>query len=147
LKKKHAYNWCHDTKDEDMCLPEEKMCEMPKDMCEGMEEMEMMHMQHEHAGMQDHHMHMQHEHAGMQDHHMHMEHEHAGMHGHHMHMEHEHAGMHDHHMHMHMPMHKNMQLAHAYVPWQCYHKAFSPGEALCKGTLFPELFGVYRIPK
>ena len=38
-------------------------------------------------------------------------------------------------------------LAHAYVPWQCYEKAFSPAEALMKGTLFPELWGVYRIPK
>lgn len=105
MKKKHAYNWCEDTKDEDMCLPEEEICEMPKNMCEGQEEMEMMHMHHEMDGM------------------------------------------HDHPMHMHMPMHKNMQLAHAYVPWQCYHKAFNPCEALVKGTLFPELFGVYRIPK
>ncbi len=38
-------------------------------------------------------------------------------------------------------------LAHAYVPWQCYEKAFTPPEALMKGTLFPELWGVYRIPK
>lgn len=38
-------------------------------------------------------------------------------------------------------------LAHAYVPWQCYEKAFTPSEALMKGTLFPELWGVYRIPK
>lgn len=38
-------------------------------------------------------------------------------------------------------------LAHAYVPWQQYEKAFSPCEALSKGTLFPELWGVYRIPK
>lgn len=37
-------------------------------------------------------------------------------------------------------------LAHAYVPWQCYTKAFSPCEALMKGTLFPELYGVYPIP-
>lgn len=60
-----------------------------------------------------------------------------------------------------MPMHKKMggmkivcgkvpectMLAHAYVPWQCYEKAFTPPEALMKGTLFPELWGVYRIPK
>jgi hypothetical protein len=38
-------------------------------------------------------------------------------------------------------------LAHAYMPWQSYDKAFSPREALAKGTLFPELWGVYRIPK
>lgn len=38
-------------------------------------------------------------------------------------------------------------LAHAYVPWQTYDKAFSPREALAKGTLFPDLWGVYKIPK
>ncbi|MDU2065042.1 MAG: spore coat associated protein CotJA [Sporomusaceae bacterium] len=38
-------------------------------------------------------------------------------------------------------------LAHAYVPWQFYKRAYKPAEALCKGTLFPELFGVYPIPK
>lgn len=38
-------------------------------------------------------------------------------------------------------------LAHAYVPWQTYDKAFSPREALIKGTLFPDLWGVYKIPK
>ena len=38
-------------------------------------------------------------------------------------------------------------LAHSYVPWQCYNQAFSPCEALKKGTLFPELWGVYPIPK
>ncbi|WP_245867944.1 hypothetical protein SPSIL_055850 [Sporomusa silvacetica DSM 10669] len=40
-----------------------------------------------------------------------------------------------------------IQLAHSYVPWQTYEKAFTPCEALMKGTLFPELWGVYRIPK
>jgi hypothetical protein len=40
-----------------------------------------------------------------------------------------------------------MMLAHAYVPWQTYEKAFTPSEALMKGTLFPELWGVYPIPK
>ena len=40
-----------------------------------------------------------------------------------------------------------MMLAHSYVPWQYYDKAFSPQEALIRGTLFPELFGVYKIPK
>lgn len=39
-----------------------------------------------------------------------------------------------------------MILAHSYVPWQYYDKAFSPQEALIKGTLFPELWGVYPIP-
>ena len=45
------------------------------------------------------------------------------------------------------PMPMNMLLAHAYVPWQCYDKAFSPCEALMRGTLFPELWGVYPIPE
>lgn len=104
MKKKHSYYWCEDTKDEDMCLPEE--------------EMEDMHMHEEEMGMGKH---MKHMHEDME--------------------------MSEHMMHMHMPTHKNMKLAHSYVLWQCYHKAFSPGEALCKGTLFPELFGVYKIPK
>jgi len=38
-------------------------------------------------------------------------------------------------------------LAHAYVPWQCYGRAFSPRDALMRGTLFPELWGAYPIPK
>ncbi len=38
-------------------------------------------------------------------------------------------------------------MAHAYVPWQCYEKAFSPRDALMRGTLFPELWGAYPIPK
>ncbi len=41
----------------------------------------------------------------------------------------------------------NMMLAHAYVLWQCYDQAFCPEEALMKGTLFPELWGVYPIPE
>lgn len=41
----------------------------------------------------------------------------------------------------------NIKLAHAYVPYQCYDKAFCPAEALKKGTLFPELWGVYPIPR
>lgn len=45
------------------------------------------------------------------------------------------------------PMPMNMILAHAYVPWQCYDRAFSPREALMRGTLFPELWGVYPIPE
>lgn len=40
-----------------------------------------------------------------------------------------------------------MLLAHTYVPWQTYDKAFCPREALTKGTLFPNLWGVYRIPR
>ena len=43
--------------------------------------------------------------------------------------------------------HSGMKLAHSYVPLQYYDKAFSPHEALMKGTLFPELYGVYPIPK
>ena len=39
-----------------------------------------------------------------------------------------------------------MMLAHSYVPWQHYHKAFCPQEALMKGTLFPELYGPYTPP-
>lgn len=39
------------------------------------------------------------------------------------------------------------RLAHAYVPWQSYEKAYGPREALTKGTLFPDLWGVYKIPK
>lgn len=42
---------------------------------------------------------------------------------------------------------EHMVLAHSYVPWQRYTSAFCPGEALKKGTLFPELWGVYPIPK
>lgn len=53
--------------------------------------------------------------------------------------------------HMCMPMEdhgcNNMLLAHSYVPWQCYNTAFCPQEALMKGTLFPELYGVYTPPK
>jgi hypothetical protein len=51
---------------------------------------------------------------------------------------------HMHHMHM---VQQGMQLAHSYVPWQHYEQAFSPREALMKGTLFPELWGVYPIPE
>lgn len=40
-----------------------------------------------------------------------------------------------------------LMLAHAFVPWQYYDKAFTPQEALMKGTLFPELWGVYPIPE
>lgn len=36
--------------------------------------------------------------------------------------------------------------AHSFTPWQIYCQAFCPKEALAKGTLFPELWGVYPIP-
>ncbi|MEG6584327.1 spore coat associated protein CotJA [Dendrosporobacter sp. 1207_IL3150] len=45
-----------------------------------------------------------------------------------------------------LSMPKCIMLAHAYVPNQCYNKAFCPQEALMKGTLFPELWGAYPIP-
>jgi len=41
---------------------------------------------------------------------------------------------------------KRKMLAHAYVLWQCYDDAFNPQEALKKGTLFPNLYGVYPVP-
>lgn len=41
----------------------------------------------------------------------------------------------------------NKKLAHAYVLWQHYNTAFRPQEALMKGTLFPELYGVYAPPQ
>lgn len=60
--------------------------------------------------------------------------------------DHEDMKMHHHKMAAHgMTMHQ--MLAHAYVPWQEYEQAFTPKEALAKGTLFPELWGVYPIPK
>ena len=49
-------------------------------------------------------------------------------------------------MEMMIHMHNDMMLAHAYVPWQFYERAFCPSEALMKGTLFPELYGVYKVP-
>ncbi|WP_231881893.1 spore coat associated protein CotJA [Anaerosporomusa subterranea] len=42
---------------------------------------------------------------------------------------------------------EHMVLAHSYVLWQHYTRAFCPEEALMKGTLFPELWGVYPIPE
>lgn len=41
---------------------------------------------------------------------------------------------------------KRQQFAHVYMPGQIYRKSFAPKEALVKGTLFPELWGVYPIP-
>lgn len=45
------------------------------------------------------------------------------------------------------PQEGSYLLAHSYTPWQFYKKAFSPAAASAKGTLFPELFGVYGIPR
>lgn len=42
---------------------------------------------------------------------------------------------------------RGMMIAHSYVLWQYYTEAFSPKEALRKGTLFPSLYGAYPIPK
>lgn len=42
---------------------------------------------------------------------------------------------------------KNQQFAHVYMPIQIYRRSFTPKEALMKGTLFPELWGVYPIPE
>lgn len=36
-----------------------------------------------------------------------------------------------------------IRLAEAYVPWQIYSRTYPPGEALRKGTLFPELYRPY----
>lgn len=41
---------------------------------------------------------------------------------------------------------KRQQFAHVYMPGQIYRRSFAPKEALVKGTLFPELWGVYPIP-
>ncbi|GAW93104.1 spore coat associated protein CotJA [Calderihabitans maritimus] len=43
-----------------------------------------------------------------------------------------------------MELPPGIKLAEAYVPWQKYTKTFSPGEALQKGTLFPELYRPYE---
>ncbi len=40
-----------------------------------------------------------------------------------------------------------VRLANAYVPYQCYTHAFPIDEALCKGTLFPELYMPYVAEK
>lgn len=39
------------------------------------------------------------------------------------------------------------KLAHAYVPFQVMNKVYNPREALCKGTLFPELYMPYEMKK
>lgn len=40
-----------------------------------------------------------------------------------------------------------VELAQASVPFQIMGKVFSPREALCKGTLFPELYKPYVMGK
>ncbi|RJQ24559.1 MAG: spore coat associated protein CotJA [Peptococcaceae bacterium] len=45
----------------------------------------------------------------------------------------------------HPPMPGHHKLAEACVPWQKYGQTFSPGEALVKGTIFPELYRPYNI--
>jgi len=35
---------------------------------------------------------------------------------------------------------KDMVLAMAYVPWQCFGNVLEPDQALKKGTMFPELY-------
>ncbi|MBQ5860026.1 MAG: spore coat associated protein CotJA [Selenomonadales bacterium] len=42
---------------------------------------------------------------------------------------------------------KSQQFAHVYMPIQMYHRSLPLKEALVKGTLFPELWGVYPIPE
>ena len=42
---------------------------------------------------------------------------------------------------------KSQQFAHVYMPIQMYQRSFPLKEALVKGTLFPELWGVYPIPE
>ncbi|WP_082759901.1 spore coat associated protein CotJA [Abyssisolibacter fermentans] len=37
------------------------------------------------------------------------------------------------------------KLARAYVPFQKLDKIYSPKQALCKGTLFPELYMPYKL--
>lgn len=41
----------------------------------------------------------------------------------------------------------SLKLAQAYMPFQVMNKVFSPKEALCKGTLFPELYMPYETKK
>ena len=42
---------------------------------------------------------------------------------------------------------KRQQFAHVYMPIQMYQRSLPLKEALVKGTLFPELWGVYPIPE
>ncbi len=41
-------------------------------------------------------------------------------------------------------MEPGLQLARAYVPFQVLGEVYGPAEALCKGTLFPELYMPYH---
>lgn len=43
------------------------------------------------------------------------------------------------------PRPQEKELARAYVPFQIMNQTFTPKEALCKGTLFPELYKPYCI--
>jgi len=38
---------------------------------------------------------------------------------------------------------ENVTLAHAYVPFQNMCETFTPDGALCQGTIFPEMTGLY----
>ncbi len=38
---------------------------------------------------------------------------------------------------------ENVTLAHAYVPFQNMCETFEPVGALCQGTIFPEMTGMY----
>ncbi|WP_202710013.1 spore coat associated protein CotJA [Sporosalibacterium faouarense] len=40
-----------------------------------------------------------------------------------------------------------VELAEGYFPFQVMGKVFKPKEALCKGTLFPELYKPYKVGK
>lgn len=44
-------------------------------------------------------------------------------------------------------MYPKFKLAHAYIPFQVMGKVYEPREALCKGTLFPELYVPYKEKK
>jgi hypothetical protein len=37
-----------------------------------------------------------------------------------------------------------LRLAHAYIPFQQFGEIYHPKEALCKGTLFKELYMPYK---
>lgn len=42
------------------------------------------------------------------------------------------------------PYNFKYKLAHAYVPFQKLVNVYSPKQALCKGTIFPELYMPYE---
>jgi len=47
----------------------------------------------------------------------------------------------------HKPMMPKYKLAHAYVPFQKLGEVYDCKTALCKGTLFPELYMPYKYSK